>query len=154
MKFASRVPSLGGARAGAWEIHRQASDRLAAGEDVIVLSLGEAEFDTPPSIVEAAIESLRSGRTRYANAEGVTAFREAVARQHTSGTGQAITAANVVIDPLVFKPIQIQSDGRHFTALRYRYQSGRHLVPRHHSSSFDSIHVGFPMCSRFLSQDA
>ncbi len=99
MKFASRVPSLGGARAGAWEIHRQASDRLAAGEDVIVLSLGEAEFDTPPSIVEAAIESLRSGRTRYANAEGVTAFREAVARQHTSGTGQAITAANVVIVP-------------------------------------------------------
>ena len=99
MKLASRVQSLGGARAGAWEIHRQASERLAAGEDVIVLSLGEAEFDTPSSIIEAAIQSLRSGRTRYANAEGVPAFRDAVARQHASKTVHKVTAGNVVIVP-------------------------------------------------------
>jgi arginine:pyruvate transaminase len=99
VKFATRVQSLGGDRAAAWEIHHQASERLAAGEDVIVLSIGEAEFDTPLSIVNAAVESLRSGRTRYAAAEGVTAFREAVARQHSQLTGQSVAAANVVIVP-------------------------------------------------------
>ena len=99
MKFASRVQSLGGARAAAWDIHHQAGERLAAGEDVIVLSIGEAEFDTAPTIVDAAVKSLRSGRTRYAAAEGVMAFRDAVARQHTSMTGQAVTARNVVIMP-------------------------------------------------------
>jgi len=99
VKFATRVQSLGGDRAAAWDIHRQGSERLAAGEDVIVLSIGEAEFDTPPSIVDAAVRSLRSGRTRYASAEGVPAFREAVARQHAQQTGQTVDMENVVIVP-------------------------------------------------------
>ena len=99
MKFATRVQSLGGDRAAAWEIHHQASERLAAGEDVIVLSIGEAEFDTPSSIVDAAVKSLRSGRTRYASAEGVPAFRQAVARQHARMTGQRVDETNVVIVP-------------------------------------------------------
>ena len=82
MRFASRVKALGGARAAAWDSHKLAMTRLAAGEDIIVLSIGEADFATPPAIVETAVEGLRGGRTRYTNAEGVMAFRQSVARYH------------------------------------------------------------------------
>jgi arginine:pyruvate transaminase len=99
VRFASRVDSLGGARAAAWDTHRLATERLAAGEDIIVLSIGEADFETPPAIVEAAIAGLRGGRTRYTNAEGVEAFRASAARYHQALTGQAVTAENVVIEP-------------------------------------------------------
>lgn len=99
MKFADRVPSLGGERAAAWDIHHLATERLAKGEDVIVLTLGEAEFDTPPAIVDAAVDSLRRGRTRYTMAEGVTPFREAVARHQSALTGQTFSADEVVILP-------------------------------------------------------
>jgi arginine:pyruvate transaminase len=99
LRFATRVQSLGGARAGAWDIHRLASDRQAAGEDIIVLSIGEADFETPPPIVEAAVQGLRSGRTRYTGAAGVAAFRDVVARHHTALTGQIVTVDNVVIEP-------------------------------------------------------
>ena len=99
MRFASRVESLGGARAAAWDSHKLAMTRVAAGEDIIVLSIGEADFETPPAIVEAAVAGLRGGRTRYTSAEGVQAFRESVARYHQALTGQAVTAENVVIEP-------------------------------------------------------
>ena len=99
MRFASRVVSLGGARAAAWDTHQLAGERLAAGEDVIILSIGEADFDTPPAIVDEAVAQLRAGRTRYTAAAGVTAFRDSVARYHQALTGQAVTRENVVIEP-------------------------------------------------------
>lgn len=99
MRFASRTEALGGARAAAWDSHRLAMERLRAGEDIIVLSIGEADFDTPPAIVDAAVAGLRAGRTRYSNAEGEAVFRETVARYHKKLTGQDVTADNVVIEP-------------------------------------------------------
>ena len=99
MRFATRVQSLGGVRARAWNIHRLASERQAAGEDIIVLSIGEADFDTPPPIIEAAIQGLHGGHTRYTSAAGVTSFRHVVARHYTALTGQTVTAENVVIEP-------------------------------------------------------
>ncbi|HMB77875.1 MAG TPA: aminotransferase class I/II-fold pyridoxal phosphate-dependent enzyme, partial [Kiloniellaceae bacterium] len=99
MRFAARTKALGGARAAAWDSHKLAMARLAAGEDIIVLSIGEADFDTAPAIVEAAVAGLRAGRTRYTHAEGEAAFRAAVARYHRRLTGQDVTADNVVIEP-------------------------------------------------------
>lgn len=50
----------------------------AKGEDVIDLSLGEPDFDTPAFIVEAAIEAMRSGKTRYTGPDGLPELRAAI----------------------------------------------------------------------------
>ncbi|MHA7971611.1 pyridoxal phosphate-dependent aminotransferase [Rhizobium sp. CAU 1783] len=50
----------------------------AKGEDVIDLSLGEPDFDTPAFIVEAAIEAMRSGKTRYTSPDGLPELRAAI----------------------------------------------------------------------------
>ena len=80
-----------------WEIHYRARERLDAGEDVILIGVGDPDFDTPPAIVESAERSLRSGRTRYASTEGDLPLREAIARHHERLTSQRVDAEQVVV---------------------------------------------------------
>lgn len=50
----------------------------AKGEHVVDLSLGEPDFDTPDHIVQAAIEAMRKGLTRYTAPDGLVELREAI----------------------------------------------------------------------------
>lgn len=55
--------------------------------DSINLTLGEPGFRTPPYILEAAIESLRQGKTKYTPNAGIRPLREAIAHKlwHENG---------------------------------------------------------------------
>ena len=53
--------------------------RRAQGADVISLSAGEPDFDTPEHVREAGIDAIRRGHTRYTQVAGLRALREAVA---------------------------------------------------------------------------
>jgi aminotransferase len=59
---------------------RRFIDSLATMTDVISLGVGEPDFDTPRSIVEAGVESLREGRTHYTSNYGTVELRRALAR--------------------------------------------------------------------------
>ena len=80
-----------------WDIHYQARDRREAGEDVILLTVGDPDFETPPAIVDEAHRSLRSGRTRYGPTAGEPPLRETIARHHERTTAQTVSAENVVV---------------------------------------------------------
>ncbi|HMQ28371.1 MAG TPA: aminotransferase class I/II-fold pyridoxal phosphate-dependent enzyme, partial [Acidimicrobiales bacterium] len=95
--FASRVAGLGGIEAAAWEIHAAAVRRREAGEDVILLSVGDPDYPTPPSIVAAAKASLDRGRTHYAEVVGQLALREAIARHHHALGAPEVDPAQVVV---------------------------------------------------------
>ncbi len=58
---------------------RRFFDILATMDDVISLGVGEPDFDTPREIVEAGVESLRSGRTHYTSNFGTLELRRALA---------------------------------------------------------------------------
>ncbi len=53
-------------------------DLKAQGVDVIGLSAGEPDFDTPDFVKEAAIEAIRSGQTKYTNVDGTAALKAAI----------------------------------------------------------------------------
>lgn len=59
------------------------TDRAAVmrreGIDVVSLSAGEPDFDTPEHIKEAAIQALRDGFTKYTAVAGILELREAIA---------------------------------------------------------------------------
>ncbi len=42
------------------------------GVDVVHLEVGEPDFDTPPCIVDAAVEAMRAGKTHYTHSQGYT----------------------------------------------------------------------------------
>jgi aspartate aminotransferase len=48
------------------------------GLDVISLSVGEPDFDTPAHISEAGIAAIRSGFTRYTNSDGMPELKDAI----------------------------------------------------------------------------
>jgi arginine:pyruvate transaminase len=97
MRYAARVDGLGGVEAAAWDIHAEALERQAGGQDVIVLSVGDPDFPTPAPIVEAARASLQRGRTRYAEVAGAAALRAAIAAHHERLSGQRVTPGQVVV---------------------------------------------------------
>ncbi len=51
---------------------------LAEGKDVINLSLGEPDFDTPAAIKEAAINALNEGKTKYPPVSGIPQLKNAI----------------------------------------------------------------------------
>ena len=80
-----------------WDIHYLARERREAGEDVILLTVGDPDFDTPPAIIDEAGRSMRRGRTRYGPTAGDPLLREAIAGHHEQMTGQPVSAENVVV---------------------------------------------------------
>ena len=59
----------------------RAGELRREGRDIVSLSAGEPDFDTPDFIVEAAIKALSEGKTRYAPSGGIPELREAIARK-------------------------------------------------------------------------
>src|ERR1700758_3717439 len=55
-----------------------ATELKATGRDIISLSVGEPDFDTPANIQEAAIAAMRRGETRYTVFDGSIELKRAV----------------------------------------------------------------------------
>jgi aspartate aminotransferase len=96
MKFADRISRVG--ESATLAVSRRAKELKAEGIDVIDLSAGEPDFDSPPIAIEAAVRALREGKTRYTAAAGLPELREAVAADYRSrydapwsGSGAVIT---------------------------------------------------------------
>jgi arginine:pyruvate transaminase len=96
MKFSPLVDRVKGESVAAWTIHYQAREAQLRGEDVIVLSIGDPDLETPAPVLERAIETLRAGDIRYTPAAGRLSLREAIAQAHMRRTGQAVAADNVI----------------------------------------------------------
>ena len=62
-------------------ITAKARELKAKGENVISLSSGEPDFDTPEHIKEAAIKAIHAGYTKYTNVEGITELKEAIVKK-------------------------------------------------------------------------
>ncbi|WP_233838041.1 aminotransferase class I/II-fold pyridoxal phosphate-dependent enzyme [Paraburkholderia sp. ZP32-5] len=50
----------------------------AAGREIIGLTVGEPDFDTPPHIIEAAYDAMKSGKTRYTVVDGTPELKRAI----------------------------------------------------------------------------
>src|SRR5262249_60249742 len=55
-----------------------ATELKAGGRDVIALSQGEPDFDTPPNIREAGIRAIENGETRYTVFDGRFDLKQAI----------------------------------------------------------------------------
>ena len=55
-----------------------AADMRLSGIDVIDLSVGEPDFDTPEFIKQCAWEGLEKGLTKYTSTAGLVEFRSAI----------------------------------------------------------------------------
>src|SRR5215468_11350516 len=59
-------------------IATKARELIAQGRDVISLSAGEPDFDTPENIKQAAVKALREGKTKYTDVDGIPELKAAI----------------------------------------------------------------------------
>ena len=77
--LAQRIPY-----SGIREMYDAANELERQGKSVIHLEIGRPDFNTPPHIVEAAIDALRSGKHHYAPNAGIPALRQAIAKKYAA----------------------------------------------------------------------
>src|SRR3954463_4390902 len=62
-------------------ISAETKRRKALGEDVLDLSVGEPDFDTPAPVAQAGIAAIQKGLTRYPPNIGIAELRHAMAKR-------------------------------------------------------------------------
>ncbi len=98
-RFSRQAMRLAAPEADVWKIHYEAIERQARGEDILLLSTGDPDFDTPHHISDYMIQRCRQGRTHYSPPAGEMALRAAIANMECYATGKAFSPENVVIFP-------------------------------------------------------
>jgi aspartate aminotransferase len=78
-------------------ISAKALEMKAAGEDVIGLSAGEPDFDTPENIRAAGIRAIEEGKTRYTAPDGIPELKNAVCAKFKRDNGLDYAPAQVSI---------------------------------------------------------
>ncbi len=68
-------------------VTQKARDLKNAGRDIISLSIGEPDFDTPDNIKKAAIAAIERGETKYTPVAGIPPLREAIAAKFKRENG-------------------------------------------------------------------
>ncbi len=68
-------------------VTQKARDLRNAGRDIISLSIGEPDFDTPDNIKKAAIKAIERGETKYTPVAGIAPLREAIAAKFKRENG-------------------------------------------------------------------
>lgn len=99
MRYSALTQRIAGDGAAAWRIHDRALALREQGVDVLLLSIGDPDFDTPRPIVQAAIDSLEAGDTHYPPVRGTQGLRDSIARRHRQRSGQAVSAEQVIVMP-------------------------------------------------------
>jgi len=56
----------------------KAAELASQGRDIVSLSMGEPDFDTPEPIRRAAIEAIENGQTRYTAVDGTAELKQAI----------------------------------------------------------------------------
>ncbi len=97
MRYARYLDSLGNSGTDAWEVHFNAIERAEAGEDILFLSVGDPDFDTPPALVEVAYASMKAGNTKYSAAGGITPLVQAIADRETERLERPVPTSRVVV---------------------------------------------------------
>ena len=80
-------------------ISAQARELKRQGVDVIALSAGEPDFDTPDNIKDAAIRAIREGQTKYTDPDGTRELKEAICGKFSRENGLTYTPSQIHVAP-------------------------------------------------------
>ena len=95
MKLAQRMEGV--VPSATLAITAKAKALRAEGQDVLALSAGEPDFDTPEHIKQAAREALDQGQTKYTPVPGTAALRQAIADRAAQTYGQSFESAQTIV---------------------------------------------------------
>jgi aspartate aminotransferase len=78
-------------------VSTKARQLKAAGRDIISLSAGEPDFDTPENVKAAAIRAMAAGYTKYTDVDGIPELKAAIARKFARENGIAYKPSQISV---------------------------------------------------------
>lgn len=75
----------------------KARELKAQGRDIISLSAGEPDFETPPNIKDAAKRALDEGKTRYTDVDGIPELKAAIVAKFSRENGLTYRPSQVSV---------------------------------------------------------
>ena len=78
-------------------ISAKAMELRANGVDVISLSAGEPDFDTPEHIKKAAIEAINKGQTKYTQVDGTPELKDAIINKFSRDNNLHYQRENIIV---------------------------------------------------------
>ena len=78
-------------------VSTKARQLKAAGRDIVSLSAGEPDFDTPQNIKDAAKKALDAGKTKYTDVDGIPELKAAIAAKFKRENGLDYKPAQVSV---------------------------------------------------------
>src|SRR5574340_444950 len=97
MRLSDRMSRLG--TETAFEVFARAQALQAQGREIIHLEIGEPDFASPDSAIEAGIGAMRAGMTKYTNSAGLLEFRSRIAEEEGARRGLRFTPDQVIVTP-------------------------------------------------------
>ena len=76
---------------------QKARELRAKGREIISLSVGEPDFDTPDNVKQAAIDAIRRGETKYPPVLGIPPLREAIAAKFQRENGLDYKPSDTIV---------------------------------------------------------
>lgn len=95
IKFSRRLLTM--EESATLAMSRKSRELKAAGKDVISLSLGEPDFNTPQFIKDAAVEAMNNNFTTYTPVSGYDDLREAISEKFRRDNGLNYTKDQIVV---------------------------------------------------------
>ena len=69
----------------------------AEGKNIIILSQGEPDFDTPQNVKDAAIQAIQSGKTKYTDIDGIPELKDAIVAKFKRENGLTYKRSQISI---------------------------------------------------------
>lgn len=95
--FAAAAREIGGQPM--FKLMERAQQLERAGRRILHFEIGDPDFDSPPHIVQAAVEALKAGKTHYVSSMGLLELREAICEATARQLGFRPTVEQVLIIP-------------------------------------------------------
>ncbi|WP_027157325.1 pyridoxal phosphate-dependent aminotransferase [Methylobacter luteus] len=81
------------------ELLRRAKQLEGQGRDIIHMEIGEPDFATPQTIIDAGIEHIQTGEIKYTPAAGLPELREKIADFYRQRYGVAVAPERIFVTP-------------------------------------------------------
>jgi aspartate aminotransferase len=78
-------------------VSMKAMELRAQGRDIVSLSAGEPDFDTPEHVCEAAIAAIRGGQTRYTQVDGTPELKAAIIEKFRRDNELDFTPSQIIV---------------------------------------------------------
>ena len=76
---------------------QRARELRAAGRDIVSLTSGEPDFDTPANVCEAVVRAMSASKTKYTDVGGTPELRKAIAEKFRRDNGLDYATSEIIV---------------------------------------------------------